>query len=68
MTIYAILPLSRQQEAEAERLWRKGHTDYYIASQLCGQAIDNRVAMEGQVRRHLDRKYPQYRKKNLQGS
>ena len=66
--VIAMLPLDKKQEAEIERLWKRGHTDYYIASQLCGQAIDNRVQMEGQVKRYLDRAFPRHRQKNLQGA
>lgn len=66
--IIAMLPLSTKQETEIMRLWKRGHTDYYIASQLCGRDIDRRVDMTAQVTRYLDQSFPQYRQKNLSGA
>ena len=66
--IIAMLPLDDKQERLIERLYRGGHSDWNIGLQLEPHDRERRAQRELQVTRYLDRQFPQYRKKNLQGA
>ena len=61
-----MLPLTRKQENEADKMHLNGQTDHVIAGALCAGKPELLEQRKQQVKRYLDRAFPtRLTKKNL---